>query len=101
MIYRPGRDNIADPLSRLSYLEVGTDFDDYGDKVWLNAITESIAVDVMELRKATEADEELKVVRKSILTGDWQTQDATCSRRLFQPFHCGEGHQTHYRAGYG
>ncbi|XP_055604888.1 uncharacterized protein K02A2.6-like [Uranotaenia lowii] len=68
--YRKGSTNIADPLSRLSKVIDEKDFD--GDNEFLIlAVMESAAIDTSELEKASQEDEELKLVRKSIQTGKW------------------------------
>ena len=63
-------------MSRLSKPELGDEWDDYGVTVWINAIVESVAIDVIELKRSSINDEELIAGTKAIVSGDWQTKDA-------------------------
>jgi len=72
IVYRPGKANIADALSRLN---VGKDVDESGQKEdFLRCITESSvprSLTAKELERASSQDAELLSVRRYILSGEW------------------------------
>lgn len=71
VIYKSGKQNVADPFSRLSTPTETPDFDDSDDRALISAIVESVAVDVTEIREAMENDEESQEVRQALASGNW------------------------------
>lgn len=97
VIYRRGKTNLADVLSRLPVGNVGVPFEEKSDvyiraavcvissmivnnsdetfdndvEASVRAIHESAALDVMEIEMATETDPDLQEVRKCIESGKW------------------------------
>lgn len=71
VIYKSGKQNVADPFSRLSTPTETPDFDDSDDRALISAIVESVAVDVTEIREAMENDEESQEVRQTLISGNW------------------------------
>lgn len=71
VVYRKGKENIADPFSRLLPLterEV-KDFDsDVDEKAFINAVVESAAIDVTTIREEIESDQELRLVREALMS---------------------------------
>lgn len=72
VIYRKGSSNIADPFSRLCVLNEEKSFDN-DCEAYILAIQESAAIDVSEIDRHSENDEELKVIRENIRTGNWSS----------------------------
>lgn len=73
--YVPGPKNIADPLSRLSEAdqEGMTKKDDSDDHAFVQAVCESVAVDVSEIKQAIDTDDDLKLVKEALETYDWSS----------------------------
>lgn len=87
VIYRKGKENVADPLSRLptsvtkSY---GKDFDEADEEAYIHAVLESAAIDLEEIKDATELDTELQAVKQALTTGDWS--EVQISAKDYAPF---------------
>ena len=76
--YRPGAENIADALSRLSLsqAEVTDDAEEYVRFVARNAVPNAITI--QEVERESDIDPELAAVRKCILTDSgWETVDVS------------------------
>lgn len=72
VIHKPGKQNIADPISRLLQIEDSIEeFDDNDEHIYLNAVLDSVAVDVKEIQDQIESDPLLKLVRDAILNDKW------------------------------
>lgn len=74
IIYSPGKTNLADPLSRLCTSTTSVPFD---DEYHINQIVQNarpIAVSFEELKLAVQADEEINLVKKGVLKGDWDNK---------------------------
>lgn len=86
IIYRPGKQNIADPLSRLSLTTSNEDIDMCDDKIYISAITDSVAVDVSEIKNALDTDSELLLVKDALLTSDWTGEAVRNGAKRYVPF---------------
>lgn len=73
VVYRKGKSNIADPLSRLSMWKSRDDFDGE-DGSMVRVILETAAIDITEIEKAAEEDEETLAVKEALNTGDWNDE---------------------------
>ena len=74
--YRPGAQNIADTLSKLSMARpsVTDDAKTYVRFIAKNAVPN--AVTIQQVEKASESDQEVAVLRKCITTNsEWETVD--------------------------
>lgn len=70
-IHRPGKNNLADPLSRLCRNSNAEPFD---DECFINQIVHyarPTAVTLQEIRSASLEDHEIKLVLKGLFHGDW------------------------------
>ena len=75
MIHRPGRENIADPLSRLLHRRVEPDNHQRCTEEYVRFVAVSAtptALTTREIEEASADDEELKEVRKAIATGRFE-----------------------------
>lgn len=73
VIYRPGKSNIADPLSRLCK---GTSGNLFNDETHINRIVEysrPVAVSLKEIKKHSEEDEEITKTREGIFHNNWDS----------------------------
>lgn len=86
VIYKPGKENVADSLSRLSHSDDAKDTDSADDHLYISAITESVAIDVSEIKDALEADAELLLVKDAILTSDWNEETIKTGAKMYIPF---------------
>lgn len=86
IVYKPGKLNVADPLSRLSPTNDNEDIDKCDDKIYINAITDSVAVDVSEIKNAIDEDPELLIVKDALLTGDWANESVRDGAKKYTPF---------------
>ncbi|XP_058817207.1 uncharacterized protein K02A2.6-like [Topomyia yanbarensis] len=86
IVYKPGKDNIADPLSRLSTLNDYRDVDSSDDKMYVNAITESVAIDVSEIKEASDSDYELTLVKQALMKDDWNDENIKSGAKDYVPF---------------
>lgn len=71
VVYRPGKTNIADALSRLNCGFQGNDGEDYD---FVHAVVENsvpCALTPAELEKASAEDMELNLIKECVQTGDW------------------------------
>ena len=81
VIYRKGKSNIADPLSRLSQPADKEVFDADSD-VYIRSVTELAAVDITEMDEVSKEDPELSALRECLDQGTWNhTVDA------IKPYH--------------
>lgn len=71
VIYKKGAENIADSLSRL--IDTNLDQEPFKEdsEAYINALTESIAVDFAEIEEATQKDPELLELYECLKTGNW------------------------------
>ncbi|KAK3698601.1 hypothetical protein QZH41_014579, partial [Actinostola sp. cb2023] len=73
VVYKPGKQNIADSLSRLLQTEDGKDFDDtmnYVNFITVKAVPKAMKAD--EIEQASLEDEEMGKLRECIQTGKWE-----------------------------
>lgn len=77
VVYRKGKSNLADPLSRLS-VRSPVPFDEESD-VYINQIKVSAALDIKEVELASEADEVLQMLKVAI-------DDQNFERDQLKPF---------------
>lgn len=68
--YRKGSENIADPLSRLAVMIPGA-FDEESE-IFINMITIAVAVDMNELKVASEKDEVMRLIKEAIDSGNFE-----------------------------
>ncbi|XP_040159183.1 uncharacterized protein K02A2.6-like [Anopheles arabiensis] len=70
VIYRPGKSNIADPLSRLAITETveGKPFDEFSEQyvAWIISNASPVALKLTEIEKASKADGTIQAVRQGI-----------------------------------
>lgn len=81
VVYRKGKSNIADPLSRLAKTPVEEPFDPDCD-VYVRNVLELEAVDIGELEKASCEDSELQELREYLDRGVWNYTSST-----IKPYH--------------
>lgn len=74
VIYKPGKNNIADPLSRLVTTESPQPCFDYGTEEYVNHIAmlaAPVAIKMCEISKASELDETIQAVKIGLNTSVW------------------------------
>lgn len=81
VVYRKGKSNIADPLSRLSQPTDKEIFDVDSD-VYIRSVTEMAAVDITELEEVTKEDPELSALRECLDQGVWNH-----TVNIIKPYH--------------
>ncbi|XP_062706679.1 uncharacterized protein K02A2.6-like isoform X1 [Aedes albopictus] len=81
VVYRKGKSNIADPLSRLSRAPESEAFDPDSD-VYIRSVMEVAAVDIEELESASATDPVLCELRGCLNRGIWNY-----TSELLKPFH--------------
>lgn len=81
VIYRKGKSNIADPLSRLPSAGELKEFDE-DCEVYIRNVIELTAIDVNELEKASEEDIELQSIRECLDHGVWNY-----TSEVIKPYH--------------
>ncbi|XP_055839723.1 uncharacterized protein K02A2.6-like [Episyrphus balteatus] len=74
VIYKPGKSNIADPLSRLikqvhMKLDESTDTEEYIK--WIMSYAEPKAIKLKEIEEKSETDIEIQAVKKAMAEGSW------------------------------
>ena len=72
VVYRPGKTNIADALSRLNFLEQVDHGEEYD---FVRAVVEScvpVALTPNEIEEASYNDEELCLVKSCVRSGNWE-----------------------------
>lgn len=77
VLYKPGKSNIADPLSRLLTVtttpsETSLNVEHYIN--WIVTHSEPKAIKLEEIIAASIVDDEIKAVKKAIHTGEWSEQ---------------------------
>lgn len=90
VIYRPGKSNIADSLSRLCSSEVPKPFD---NENYINQIVEHsrpIAVSKKEIEAASAIDDELLKVKRGVHSNEWD--ESVQSYKIFQQEICFDEH---------
>lgn len=73
VVYKPGKENIADTLSRLPHRSEGKDFDDtvnYVNFITVKAVPK--AMTAAEIEKVALNDKEMEQLRQAIQTGRWE-----------------------------
>lgn len=93
VIYRSGKSNIADPLSRLCVGSTSSTFDpDEIEPIRLVAETAvPVAMTIIEIREAYEHDPTMELLRKAIETNDWESPDLKDYKAFRNEFCCSEG----------
>ncbi|XP_035901959.1 uncharacterized protein K02A2.6 isoform X2 [Anopheles stephensi] len=90
VIYRSGKTNIADPLSRLAITEVvdGKTFDECGEEYvsWIVSNASPVALSLKEIEQASEADEIIQAVRQGLEKDVWS--EDTSSFKTFSTELC-------------
>ncbi|XP_055611823.1 uncharacterized protein K02A2.6-like [Uranotaenia lowii] len=77
------RRNMVQTLSLLSNIESSTEENlDNGTEIVIRAIQESVAMDITEVKKATENDGELQSVQSAITQSDWKNEKV----KAYAPF---------------
>ncbi|XP_058456465.1 uncharacterized protein K02A2.6-like [Malaya genurostris] len=93
VIYRPGKTNIADPLSRLAVTsnEVSKAFEEYTEHYvnWVAANAAPVALKMGEIEQESEADGQIESVRNALQQGTWSENAAAF--KLFEPELCFAG----------
>lgn len=79
VVYRQGKSNIADPLSRLAIMgsTTGKTFDEYAEHyiAWVASNALPVAIKISEIEKASDSDKIIQSVRVGIDQGVW-SEDA-------------------------
>lgn len=77
VIYKPGRTNVADPLSRListsQHQKETTEVDDNFVN-WIVSYAEPKAVKLNEIAEESQKDEGIQAVKVAIHNGEWNNQ---------------------------
>lgn len=81
VVYRKGKSNIADPLSRLSQPADKEQFDAESE-VYIRNVTEHAAVDICEIEEASKEDPELSALRECLNQGTWNY-----TAEMIKPYH--------------
>ncbi|XP_044762211.1 uncharacterized protein K02A2.6-like [Coccinella septempunctata] len=71
IVYRPGKTNIADPLSRLL---VHNEKDQPFEKEFIHHLieyTKPVAITIKELKKYTKSDKEIELIKAALKEGSW------------------------------
>ncbi|XP_055633424.1 uncharacterized protein K02A2.6-like [Toxorhynchites rutilus septentrionalis] len=93
VIYRPGKTNIADPLSRLAVTsEVkGKDFDEYAEHYvhWVVSNAVPFAIKITEVEQESEADSSIGSIKTALQQGIWNEDAAPF--KLFETELCFAG----------
>lgn len=80
VVYRPGKTNIADPLSRLAIKDSisGKTFDEYAEYYvhWVASNALPVALKITEIEQASEVDKSIQSVRDGLHENVW-SEDAT------------------------
>lgn len=74
VVYRPGKENIADPFSRLCQNEPSEKSFDEISEAWIGQICEVTrpkAIKMVDLEAASREDEMIKSVKQAITSGNW------------------------------
>ena len=81
IIYKPGKENITDTLSRLPYTDEGKNFDDtenYVNFITMKAVPK--AMSAKEIEEVALNDKEMECLRQAVQTGRWEGTE--CSEQL-------------------
>ena len=73
VIYKPGKENIADTLSRLPRTDEGKNFDDtenYVNFITVKAVPK--AMSAKEIEEVALNDKEMECLRQAVQTGRWE-----------------------------
>lgn len=92
VIYKPGKNNIADPLSRLVVTHGPQPCFDVGTEEHVNnivAFAAPVAIKLTEIDKLSLDDSEIRAVKDSIYTGVWN--DITKAFKIFETELCFAG----------
>lgn len=77
VIYRTGKNNIADPLSRLVKFEQTNESFDEENEQYVQSITSlaaPVAIKLIEIKEASSLDTEIKAVEDALYNGSWSEQ---------------------------
>lgn len=88
VVYRPGKNNIADPLSRLSRFTEHSSGRDYVHKII--EITKPIAVTLNEIEEHCKLDTEIQKVKEGIYNNNWDETVKTYKLFANELCFCGE-----------
>ncbi|XP_055604348.1 uncharacterized protein K02A2.6-like [Uranotaenia lowii] len=86
VLYKPGKQNIADALSRLSVSADSADVDDSDEVTYVNSLIESVAVDIAEIRAAILCDEQSVYLKEAIESDNWSDDSVSSRIKEFVPF---------------
>ena len=81
VIYKPGKENITDTLSRLPHTDEGKNFDDtenYVNFITMKAVPK--AMSAKEIEEVALNDKEMECLRQAVQTGRWEGTE--CSEQL-------------------
>ena len=82
---RTDSSNIADPFSRLGIVTKEKTFDECDEQIFIQAIVECVAVNVTEIKKALEEDQQLSVVKEAVETDDWESSTVAEFAKEYKP----------------
>lgn len=81
VIYRPGKNNIADPFSRLCTNKSAKPFDEEYHVNQIAQYARPVAVSLKDLTEASLEDEEIRLVKEGLLNNEWD--DSIKKYRIF------------------
>lgn len=84
VIHKPGKNNIADPLSRLVIISEPKPSFDYGAEEYVNAISSlaaPVAIKLTEIQEESATDETILAVKDALLNNNWPNKAIS-----FKPF---------------
>lgn len=71
VLHRPGKSNLADPLSRLALVDEQQDYSQEGKLILYVKEVAPRVITLNEIEKSTADDEELGKVKQSLMSGNW------------------------------
>lgn len=86
VVYKPGKNNIADPLSRLCQIKLNTPFERCDQVNKIVAYVRPVAVSLKEIQEASKSDNKILKIKEGLLNGIW---DESIKRyRVFEVEFC-------------
>lgn len=92
VVYKPGKTNIADPLSRLPIQQQVSDLFEDDVEYFINEITNSSnlrAITINEMNEVSKNDQEIKLIKKCLNNTDlWEHEKSIQMFKPFKPEYC-------------
>nr|CAH7725339.1 unnamed protein product [Callosobruchus chinensis] len=86
IVYRPGKANIADPFSRLCQTRLCPPFENSDHVQQIVEFARPIAVTLLEIKEASETDEEISKLKDGVHNNNWKDPVTHC--RVFREEFC-------------